>query len=78
MVDAIILEDRIGKHVDTLLERCSCPDARLIGLFPAGQENRTRSILKQDNTSLGSLEAHCRSFEELQALARILQQVSSS
>jgi hypothetical protein len=74
LVDAIVLDDRTREHVDALLECLSYPDSRLFGLSSAEQEDHIKELLKQDERSW-PLSADCKSFAELQALARIYRQI---
>jgi hypothetical protein len=74
MVDAIVLDDRTREYVDAFLESLSYSDSRLFGLSSAEQEDRIEELLKQDECSW-PLSADCKSFAELQALARIYRKI---
>jgi hypothetical protein len=74
LVDAIVLDDHTREYIDALLECFYCPDARLVGLSLAKREDRIKEILNQDPLS-AALSADCKSFADLQALARMYRQV---
>jgi hypothetical protein len=74
MVDTIVLDHRTREHVDALLECFSYPDSRLVGLSAAEREDRMKEILEEDGDTK-SLSADCRSFADLQALARMYRQI---
>ena len=74
MVDAIVLDHGTQNHVDALLESAQRPDPRLVGLSSAAREDRSKEIAKQGRNYDG-LYADCRSFADLQALARIVRHI---
>lgn len=73
LVDTIVLSEEIREQVDALLEHCHCHIPRLIGLSGREREREIKRIINE-NVYLESEQrilADCKSFRELQAVARI-------